>query len=580
MTVDDACGGVREQENRMTSHLEWLKIGRATRGTPGGFWNGRVRWFAVAILGGTVLLQSGCQSGSSSNCRLFSPCGFLGRTTSRIFNRDRGCCGSTAASGGLVEYGAPATVVTPAPGAIPSYPPGGVMGTSPSNVSPPIIDNPSSLEPAPKAKSVPAPNGAGPTSSTGSGARSTSYLARRGAAPMATRSARNPMNMGGAPSASTTRTTPSSAQPRSTEPSGSAGEGLLDHLPPLDLPGDVTNSASSPPTPPAAPSGAKAPAAPSVDDSARRDPAGAEFGVNLTVAPEPVPESAPAPGIGIARFAPVDLKLAGGSLPSEAGLSWLSEKGYRTLVDLREAPEVPPSFIASVTKRGLRYVALPTNLKTIDAEHVARFNFEIGTTEARPLFFFDSDGSCAGSLWYIRRLTVDQVDPQLARREAEELGLVDQTGWLATNRYVEKRKSELANPAAARSATSGEATKTDSKDHAASVDRDGGDELPASIAVAAGDAPAPSVPASGLKEAKRLDPARTVDAGKTAQESESRPTREVLTWRPMAAVLLTGLSVPLVYWTRTAVPAAISRARASLPAPGPRPESLPCESGE
>ena len=101
-------------------------------------------------------------------------------------------------------------------------------------------------------------------------------------------------------------------------------------------------------------------------------------------------------GPGISRFVAVDLKLAGGSAPSPDGLKWLVEKGYRTVLDLRESSEVPPTFIAEVTGMGLRYVALPISVKTIDRDHVDRFNFEVAAGEARPLFFFDSDGTRAG----------------------------------------------------------------------------------------------------------------------------------------------------------------------------------------
>ena len=79
-------------------------------------------------------------------------------------------------------------------------------------------------------------------------------------------------------------------------------------------------------------------------------------------------------------------------MPSAAGLSWLAEKGYRTVLDLRESAEVSPAFIADAASRGLRYVALPINLKSLDADRLARFQFELAAPEARPLFFFDSDG--------------------------------------------------------------------------------------------------------------------------------------------------------------------------------------------
>ncbi len=123
-------------------------------------------------------------------------------------------------------------------------------------------------------------------------------------------------------------------------------------------------------------------------------------------------------------------------MPTPASLDWLVEKGYRTLLDLRESSEVSPAFIAEVTKRGLRYIALPIGPGSIDQEHVARFAYEVAAREARPLYFFDSDGTRSGALWYIRRIATDRADQQVARREAEELGLSDQTYWSAVTKYV------------------------------------------------------------------------------------------------------------------------------------------------
>ena len=315
----------------------------------------------------------------------------------------------------------PAGVLVPAPGVIPTYPPGGVFGTSPSTVSPPALDTPSDLNEAPpKAKMVPLPNGSGTSSSTGSGVRGTSFYARRTSTPMAMQARRRQMGTPASTPVPTSRSARASSHPSADERAVSHDDNLLDHLPPLDLPGEVTRSAASPPTPPAAPANVKDPGTAPGDHTTQQEPAGSEADFRLTVAADPVPETAAAAGIGIARFASVNLNLAGGSLPSAAGLTWLADKGYRTIVDLRDSTEVSPSFIATVAKRGLRYVALPMNLETIDADHVARFQFEIGSADARPLFFFDSDGSRPGSLWYIRRLTVDKVDPQIARREAEE----------------------------------------------------------------------------------------------------------------------------------------------------------------
>ncbi len=125
------------------------------------------------------------------------------------------------------------------------------------------------------------------------------------------------------------------------------------------------------------------------------------MGLSLAVAPEGAADTEPAAAsgvnTGIARFASVNLKLSGGSVPSPAGLAWLAEKGYRTVLDLRESSEVSSAFLAEAAGRGLRYVALPINLSKLDADRIARFQFELGSPDARPLFFFDSDGSRAGA---------------------------------------------------------------------------------------------------------------------------------------------------------------------------------------
>ena len=98
--------------------LDWLQAGGATRGTPRRDQTRRRRWPVLGLLACVVLLQSGCQSGPFSHCGdgsgLFSPCGFFGRVSSRVFNRSNGgCCGPGVVSGGVVEGAPPSTVVAP-----------------------------------------------------------------------------------------------------------------------------------------------------------------------------------------------------------------------------------------------------------------------------------------------------------------------------------------------------------------------------------------------------------------------------------------------------------------------------------
>jgi hypothetical protein len=388
----------------------------------------------------------------------------------------------------------------------------------------------------------------------------------------------------------------------------------LDHLPPLDLPSEVTHSASTPPTPPAADPEAKPPTeSPQPAVSLRPDAAVADP-VRLTAAADPAPEPA-APGgagPGIARFASVDLKLAGGSVPSGDGLSWLAENGYRTLLDLREAAEVSPSFIAEASQRGLRYVALPIKLQALDRNQLARFNYEITAGEARPLFFFDADGSRAGALWFLRRRTVDQVDDPIARREGELLGLSGPTAWLSATDCLARLSGAPTQASSSSPASRPRSGEAASPPPGTAQPQEPAANQPAALhpGFAVGPAsprpPDPPQPAAAAgptavtAAADRLEspaahtatppapaaasapvpapPALTADASTQSEPPASR-SGDPMTWRPFAAVLLTGLSLPLAYWTRTLVPSVLAKVRASLPAPGPRPRSLADGSG-
>jgi protein tyrosine phosphatase (PTP) superfamily phosphohydrolase (DUF442 family) len=376
-----------------------------------------------------------------SNCGgcsgLLGPCSFFSRVRARVFNRTNGaadCCEPGMVIGTPVESSAPATVLTP--GVSPSYP---ASGTTRSVVTPGSTDSSTELYPADppaKVKVVPPPSGGG--AARQGGPQGASYQTR--GQDSGARLARRRTDY----ASKTTVTTPeptlrsARAASRSDRADQAPGEAdPLENIPPLDLPGDAPSS-STPPVPPAAQPGAEpGAAAAKKPDKKIEAPAPAANEIDLTSITLPVPAPSASVGPGLARFVAVDLKLAGGSLPSPASLDWLVEKGYRTLLDLRESSEVSPTFIADVTKRGLRYVALPVGPGSIDAEHVRRFAFEVAAADARPMYFFDSDGTRSGALWYIRRIATDRVDQQVARREAEELGLSDQTSyWSAATKYI------------------------------------------------------------------------------------------------------------------------------------------------
>jgi protein tyrosine phosphatase (PTP) superfamily phosphohydrolase (DUF442 family) len=383
-----------------------------------------------------------------------------------------------------------------------------------------------------------------------------------------------------------------SSKASARETSDVNGESILDHLPPLDLPADVTEKNATPPVAPAAERKTQPSTSASdhLSDRSAREP-----DVSLTGTSLLAPETALATGgvPGISRFAAVDLKLAGGSAPSTAGLNWLADKGYKTLVDLRESSETNLSFIAEAAQRGLRYIALPVSLKTIDRDHMARFNFELSVSDARPLYFFDSDGNKAGALWYIRRITVDRLNAQVARREAEELGLSDQAYWLAASNCLRPQGSTPGQisevPETGKSATVEKAAEPPQaavrKPSPAGQSSSPAPTPPVGTPPTESQAAIPKAATSSVPATKAptaVDQASTEQAKQTAAvptASTSSVPRDPSNLRPLLAMMITSLTFPLAYWSRAVVPTILVKTLASLPAPARRLKSLPRESG-
>ncbi len=210
----------------------------------------------------------------------------------------------------------------------------------------------------------------------------------------------------------------------------------LDRVPPVDLAEEIASRARRSPVPVEADllrsSGVETSAnVPKVSDL----PA-IRAGLDTTLAP------------GLKHFSGVKPSISGGSLPTLDGLEWLKEKGIKSILDLREPSEVDPTFVTAVTSRGFRYKSLPIVASRLSAENLARFNDEVTRPEGHPVYFFDTDGTRAGLLWYVHRLTIDKVDAQIASREAEELGLSDKSAWVAASKFLDSAKPAVSTPAA------------------------------------------------------------------------------------------------------------------------------------
>lgn len=586
--------------------MRWIGTGRSARGAPGPRRSFRLRPLGLLLVALVGLAQTGCQSGFSGftnpcgsspcgGCSGGGPCSYLKGLRDRFFNRGArlgtpigasvvaggsGCCGESTMGAPMtmggeapLEFGTPAVV---APGATPVIP------------SAPVDSAPNDLSPLPIEKERTPSATPDSTSSTikSTPGRTSSYDAAR------------PRYSPGENVARAMVSTPEPAS-RSARGGDRSSESWLDDLPPLSIPRDEARNELPEPAPPASELSERKPTSQPEVQAAVETPVPAAAALAPTPGPAPTPDASTSPATsaaevsvapGIQRFVALEPKLSGGSLPTAAGLDWLAEKGYKTILDLRETSQVQPSFIGEVSNRGMRYVALPIGLKQLDAEHVASFNLEISLSNARPLYFCDTDGTRSGALWYIRRLTVDGVDSQAAKHEADELGLVDKDFWAATTTYLNQAKPSSAPAPAASSPVAPDPKDAKSNPSAAAAQPAVALAEPQPVPDAESEPAAPAAVAlvepqlASKVESQPAPPTETITevaqkAFETQEQLEPRP-RDTTVWRTCAAMVVTGLGVPLAYWSRSSLDSLRTMARASLPGPEPKSKSLPPASGD
>ncbi len=386
-------------------------------GAAGGFGRdapSRGRRLALAALALMGLTLGGCASlGMPGLCNSCRPPGPMQRLRQRIFNRTPGCndCGEP----GLIGVAAPPVQVLEAPPVVtaPAIVPGGA----------PVLSNPPPAEEAPLDLKAIEGNG---TSSRSE--KPSSYQTFRPRDGLQTARHEAPTAAG----------------------SGGVDQILKNLVPKLESPAELSGVpppaeaiAPKPPTP--AEEAAPAPSAEAPRTLPQFQPtpdAGA-------VAPTDPVEAAASLAPGFRSFLSVEPRLAGGCLPDPSGWSWLADQGFRTVLDLRPPDQFRHEDLAQINNTGLRYVALPVSDEGVgDPAVLGRFAAEIAQEAARPLYFFDTDGSRAAVLWYLHRVVDEHGGPQHAAREADEIGPRDPKLWARATAYVDRVQPPAVSPTA------------------------------------------------------------------------------------------------------------------------------------
>lgn len=481
---------------------------------------------SLALLGLALvgLLQTGCRSAGCSDCNIGSKItNGVQSLSARIFPGNRGGC-NTCGTLGTVEEG---VIVDQG---IPIAAPGVVGVPAPAVIAPTPAPEPAAVDLQP----IPPPA----TSSRSQGGTNRSAYV-----PAESRSGMIASRQGSDLSRAYQITAPRAAAfSPGDEPD------VFDHLPPVDIPADLPRQVISP-EPAAIPSGDSQTSSPPKSapvEPANIDPTSTAASVRATP--------------GVARSAAVAAGVAGGSLPAVEGLAWLKEKGYRTFVDLRPRAEVDADFPDLVSDQGLLYVALPISISPINLTRVNRFNDLLAQADQRPLYFCDGEGRRAGLLWYLHLRSQDHLDASQAQPKAELIGLLPKDVETA-ERFLKLNFANASGPSSS--------TEIEPKLMAA--------VLPQTLAVPAlPPTPAPDsiAPQSypDIPISIYVEPAKPKAVVVRSDEvSAGQPS-----WKPVAALVLSGLGVPLAYWSRSTLSRGRGPRRASLTAKGPGPrKALP-----
>lgn len=145
-------------------------------------------------------------------------------------------------------------------------------------------------------------------------------------------------------------------------------------------------------------------------------------GSTATAAQEPKKETVP----GIVNFTKVDATVACGGALSGDAVSELKSRGYRAIINFRQASENGANVEAeqsAAVGAGMKYIHLPFNAQSPDPKVVDAFLAAVADPANQPVFVHCGSANRVGAMWLVKRVLQDHWDVEKATAEAEMIGL-------------------------------------------------------------------------------------------------------------------------------------------------------------
>jgi uncharacterized protein (TIGR01244 family) len=129
---------------------------------------------------------------------------------------------------------------------------------------------------------------------------------------------------------------------------------------------------------------------------------------------------------GVTNFTRVDATVACGGATDPAALAGLAARGYKSVINLRQAPEAGAASeeaSAAADAARLKFIHLPFNGAEPETKVFDAFIVAVTDPANQPVFVHCGSANRVGAVWLAKRMLVDRWPQEKAVEEARMIGL-------------------------------------------------------------------------------------------------------------------------------------------------------------
>jgi len=146
---------------------------------------------------------------------------------------------------------------------------------------------------------------------------------------------------------------------------------------------------------------------------------------------------------GVRNYTKVDATIGCAGATDPKAMAALKERGYKAVLNLREATEegsLIPESKAAAEAAGLAFIHVPFKGSAPDDAVADEFLKVVANTTNQPLFINCGSANRVGAMWLIKRMVIDKWAQDKAVEEAKAIGLSSAALEKWALDYVAKRR--------------------------------------------------------------------------------------------------------------------------------------------